>query len=367
VFPAGYSWFCLLAACAARPGADTLNPTRIANLEGKQVKILVATDRALEAPDRLAYGSGRGSLRYEELTVAIPPDHEPGKIEWSKARSGDPSASFVVVQRRRLSEQAFASEAGVRARKGPPTAVFVHGYNYSLQEAVFRTAQLAADVDRAAVPVLFSWPSEATVPGYIADRDAVTYARDDLAHVFEILAKAELNRSGLVIGHSMGGWLVMETLRQLRLQGRNDVIAMLEVALAAPDIDIDVFRRQLEVVGPLDPPLTILVSADDRALDLSRRLNGDHRRIGAVDVKDIRIQEAAARAKLRIVDISAAAATDPSRHDRFVYMAAAMGGPARSNEELFGNLRQGGAFVFTTAGATVGSPFVLVGRAIAER
>lgn len=67
----------------------------------------------------------------------------------------------------------------------------------------------------------------------------------------------------------MGGWLVMEALRQLRFEGRNDVLSKLQVVLAAPDIDADVFRKQIEVVGRLNPPLTILVSKDDRALKAS--------------------------------------------------------------------------------------------------
>lgn len=351
----------VLPACATRPGADTLNPTQVSGLEGKRVKVLVATDRALG--EQHTYGSGRGSLRYEALTISIPPGHRPGKIEWSKARSRDPLESFVVVGRQQLDEQAFKNEVAARGGKGGPTAVFVHGYNYSLQEAVFRLAQLAADVD-APAPILFSWPSDAAVAGYIADRDAVTYARDDLTHVLKTLKMAQPGRKTLVMGHSLGGWLVMETLRQLRLQGRDDVIAGLEVGLAAPDIDVDVFRKQLEVVGPLDPPLTILVSADDGALGISRRLSGDRPRIGAADVTDTNLQAFAVRSNIRVVDISLAVASDPSKHDRFVYIAAAMGSGINKTEDAFGNLRQTGAFVFNAAGAAVGSPFTVVGSAI---
>lgn len=236
------------------------------------------------------------------------------------------------------------------------------GYNYSLQEALFRTAQLAADTGGGAVPSLFSWPSDATVAGYIADRDAVTYARDDLAQVLQTLSKLGASRKVVLIGRSLGGWLVMETVRQLRLQRRDDVINRLEIGLAAPDIDAEVFRRQLDVIGPLDLPLVMLVSADDRALGISRRLTRDRVRIGAADVRDCRIQPVAARAKLRVIDISAVAASDQSKHDRIVYFAAALGTQAHTTRKGFGDLRQSGAFVFNAAGSAVGTPFQLVGR-----
>lgn len=357
----------VVSACAARPGTDTLTPTREASPpEARQVKLLVATDRALEGPTPGTFGSGRGSLRYEEMTVSVPPDHRSGRIEWSKARSGDPSASFVVVQRRQLDEKKFAQEAAVRATHGERNVVFVHGYNYSLQEAVFRAAQLGVDVKGSSPPILFSWPSDAMVAGYVADRDAVTYARDDLVSVLKDLSEAKAKRRTLLLGHSMGGWLVMEAVRQLRLQGREDVISTLEIGLAAPDIDMDVFRKQLEVVGPLNPPLTVLVAADDRALGVSRRLSGDRQRLGAADVNDLELAEFAHRANLRVVDISSVSATDRSNHDRFVHIADAMTGQRTGVQEAFSSLRQTGAFVFNTTGATVGSPFILVGRAVSH-
>ncbi|GLU29891.1 alpha/beta fold hydrolase [Brucella sp. NBRC 12950] len=331
------------------------------------VNVLVATDRAPDGPEQIGYGSGRAALRYEELTVSVPPGHQPGRIEWSRSRSHDPAASFVVVQRQRLDEAAFKLRVAEHSKGTGLTGVFVHGYNYSLQEAVFRVVQLGADVKGVTTPILFSWPSDAAVAGYIADRDAVMYARDDLAHVLNVLSTVPTSRKIGVIGHSMGGWLVMETLRQLRLQGQNEVIARLEVALAAPDIDIDVFRRQLDVVGPLEPPLTLFVSTDDRALDVSRRLAGNRPRVGAVDVTDPKLQEAARQVNVRVIDISSVNASDPSKHDRFVYFTAMEGQRLRDGADMLGSLQKTGAYVFNAAGATISSPFTLAGRVISEQ
>lgn len=46
----------------------------------------------------------------------------------------------------------------------------------------------------------------------------------------------------------MGAWLTVEALRQLRLARNDAAINRLNVILAAPDIDVDVFRSQMEVI-----------------------------------------------------------------------------------------------------------------------
>jgi esterase/lipase superfamily enzyme len=330
----------------------------------KPVSLLVATDRVTDGTRHGAYGNGRGKLVYEELTVSVPPGHEAGSIEWSEATAGDPTRSFVVTRRRRLDEQAFRREVASRSTEGGTTAVFAHGYNNTFAEAAFRLAQLASDAADVNTPILFSWPSEAAVTGYVADRDAVTYARDDLAHVLAVVADARPRGKAVLAGHSMGGWLVMETLRQLRLEGRDHTIAAFEVALAAPDIDIDVFRRQVAVVGPLSPPLTILVSKDDRALMASQQLAGGRARVGAADVDDPRLEHIARQAKIRIVDISSLEAQDPARHDRFVRFAAIQSREMAKPTNAVGSLQKAGAYVFNAAGTAVASPFTLAGRAL---
>jgi esterase/lipase superfamily enzyme len=51
--------------------------------------------------------------------------------------------------------------------------------------------------------------------------------------------------------------------------------------LAAPDIDLTVFRQQ---VSRLDPGhITIFVASNDRALSLSSRIAGDRPRLGSMD------------------------------------------------------------------------------------
>jgi esterase/lipase superfamily enzyme len=355
----------VLPGCATRPGPEVLVPQATAP-GARLVTVYVATTRQRERPDMNVFTVGRApALNYAEFTISIPPGHQAGRIEWPRGGS-DPATSFTTVRQtildRRTFERRIASQGRSQARAG----VFVHGFNQNFQEALFRLAQLAADTDIDGVPILFAWPSEARVTGYTADKDAVTYSRDGLAELLSTLAQRRRTGELALIAHSMGGWLAVEALRQLRLTGRNAALDRLDVILAAPDIDVDVFRAQMAVIGPLRRPMTILVSPDDRALSASSRIAGDRPRIGALNVTDPRIQEAATRTNVRFVDISTVPASDRFNHDRFVHIAAlypelastAPGGAGR-------NLQRAGAFIFDSVGRTLQSPFDFAGRALA--
>jgi esterase/lipase superfamily enzyme len=80
----------------------------------------------------------------------------------------------------------------------------------------------------------------------------------------------------------MGAWLAMEALRENAISGSPDLNGKLgDVMLAAPDIDLNVFRQQL---ARLDPShVSVLVSANDRALSISRSLAGDRPRLGGLN------------------------------------------------------------------------------------
>ena len=102
-----------------------------------------------------------------------------------------------------------------------------------------------------------------------------------------------MNRSNLerfdVVAHSMGNFLLMETARSLALSGQlNSTGSLGSVVLAAPDIDVDVFETQLRTLPqPVRDRMAVLVSQDDKALRLSRRISGNTPRLGAGDAEDL--------------------------------------------------------------------------------
>lgn len=326
--------------------------------------IYVATTRAVTPQDVYTDGRAR-QTNYAEFKISIPPNHQPGQVEWPKGPP-NPATSFTAVADEPLDAAAFEQKIAAHDHGKPVEAtVFVHGYNTSFQEALFRFTQVTADSNLDAAAILFAWPSEAHVAGYVTDKDAVLYSRDQLVALLTMLAKKRSIAKVTVVAHSMGAWLMLEALRQLRLTGKTDVINRLHVILASPDIDIDVFRAGIDVIGPMSPPMTLLVSRDDRALAISRRLAGNRMRVGALNVDDPRVEEAAEKAKLRIIDISSLKGSDSFNHDRFVTLAALY--PRIEAAEANGtgpDLRQTGAFVFNSVGTTLSSPFTMAGSAL---
>jgi esterase/lipase superfamily enzyme len=356
-----------LAACAARPGPEALSPTT-PTPDARVVTVYVATTRARQTPASNAFTNDYSrELNYAVFKVAIPPGHRAGHVEWPTLTPA-PGLSFATVQQEVIDRRTF--ERLIAARSSPQarvkTTVFVHGFNTNFQEALFRLAQMTADGDVVGAPILFAWPSEAKLVGYVADKDAIAASRDQLAEVLTTLAQDSAVADVTVIAHSLGAWPAVEALRQLRLAHKDAVISRLRVILASPDIDVDVFRTQMTAIGSLSPPMAVLVARDDIALSLASFIADKRPRLGMIDVDDPRVQEAAVSAKLEIVDVSSVKAPDGMKHERFASLAALYQRLAAADADG-ADLRRAGAFVFNAVGTTVSSPFALAGSAIGGR
>jgi esterase/lipase superfamily enzyme len=316
-----------LAGCAARPGPEVLNTVE-AVPGAKVTSIYVATTRTPDPAAGFVFTHGRAAaLNFAQYSISIPPAHQAGNIEWPKG-APDARTSFATVGERILTAAEFrdaVAPAGKAARGAAKRRVliFVHGYNNTFQESLFRLAQFRYDAGVEGAAVLFSWPSYGSLTDYLADRESVTYSRDYLVNVLAMLAASPQVGDIDLVAHSMGGWLTAEALRQLRIARQDHVIKRLHrVVLAAPDIDVDVFRSQLKIIGSLSPPMVILVSKDDFALRASSFLSGSRSRVGMLDVNNPLVREAAVAANVQIIDISNVASGDGTSHDRFVGLAA---------------------------------------------
>jgi esterase/lipase superfamily enzyme len=347
--------FLAAAGCALRLGPETLSVVAEDDTTAQSVSLLVATTRARDISTG-SYSDVRApALNYEAFTISIPPIHNVTQIEWPVSQP-DLQTSFAVTNRTVLPE--FTLDVGLlRSSRGTNVTgkrdvlIFVHGYNYNFAESLFRLAQISVDGNLEELPILFAWPSAASMTGYVADKDAVTYSRDDLVELLTIAAADPAVGNITLFGHSMGGFLVAEALRQLRLSGQDRVIERLEnVVLAAPDIDIDVFRRQIQTIGELNPPMTLLVSPDDRVLRFSERLAGSRRRVGTTDINDPRVQSLAAANGVRVVDISKVDTLDGTTHTKF---AALMSVIPHETLTTFASLAHAGTFVLEPISATL--------------
>jgi esterase/lipase superfamily enzyme len=117
------------------------------------------------------------------------------------------------------------------------------------------------------------------------------------------------------MAHSMGSWLTMEAMRGLAIHGGVPK-KIGNVILASPDLDVDVFERQIERIGPT-PHLTLFVSRDDRALDLSRRLAGGVDRLGAIDPTQEPHRSRLEKNGVTVLDLTALKTGDKLNHGTF--------------------------------------------------
>ncbi|MDM9645743.1 alpha/beta fold hydrolase [Rhizobium sp. S163] len=351
----------VLSSCA-RPGPETL--ALVTKPAGqKTVTILVASVRVPADSPSYAFTAGRADrLRYREVTIAIPPAHKPPEIEWPKGKP-DPRKSFAVVERKDLTRDQFVAAAHSNGASAQSAGIFIHGYNYNYQEALFRLAQMSADSGVSGSPILFDWPSQATITGYVADRDSAAFARDDLVSVLTDLGKSNVRTT--LLAHSMGAWLAVESIRQLSLMGREDVLGKIDqVVLAAPDIDVDLLRKQLAATKPLSHPMVILASKDDLALALSKRLAGSAATAGSLDIADPRTKKLAKEENLEVIDISSLPSVGGTNHDRFAALAAVY--PQLQNTGNENTVAGTGAVVLNGVGAVVSAPFRIGGTLLAH-
>lgn len=247
--------------------------------------IFVGTTRVR---DETGYGRERSDqttfLRYD---ITIPPDREPGELNWpSRTRKPDAERDFLL-----LAETRFASGTDFRTalsgamalRKQINAVIYVHGFNNTMAEGVYRVAQMHHDLQVPGVAIHYAWPSHGSALGYVYDRESALFARsgfEDLLQEVEATAAREI----VIVAHSMGAAMTMETLRQMVLRdGPHALDRIAAVVLISPDMDVDVFRSLAREIGELPQPFVIFGSSGDRVLGLSATLSGAGARLGNID------------------------------------------------------------------------------------
>jgi esterase/lipase superfamily enzyme len=312
----------LLAGCASRPEAGFLAAATEEAQGTSKLAVLVATTRHRDPrPGTLFNGERAGKLDFAAVTVSIPPTHAPGEIEWAAQAPGHPASDFVATQADFLDdEKSFVRKLNTQLALRPPGSrkvlLFVHGYNTDLAEALFRLAQVDHDASVADVPVLFSWASRGTLTDYIYDNNSATAARDELAHTLKVLFASDAEQVN-IIAHSMGNWVTVEALRQIQIarqMPKNDKVG--SIFLAAPDIDLDVFKSQLRAFPPPRKPFYVVLSRDDQALHTSSLLAGGKDRLGSTTSAD----ELAALGAT-VIDLTDVKASDSVNHGKFAQLA----------------------------------------------
>jgi len=290
--------------------AAGLNPlgTRAAPADGPSnfdlVNVYYATHRTRtgrSTPSGM-FGGERGELNFGVSEVSVPRDRAPGSIPrpsvWTLEFRPDPNRHMILNSVTPMSDrEAFFSRVrsvvGETERK--EVFVFIHGYNTSFEGAAIRTAQLAVDMNLDGAPILYSWPSRASLLGYQADTRTVAdqVLLNDVADFLTDVA----NRTGAervhLVAHSMGNRVLERALdviaaRTSGSQESGQAPMFNEVVFAAADVGVDEFEAVWPRIVGTGRRFTLYASQRDRALQISEQINR-MRRVG--DARSIVIRD----------------------------------------------------------------------------
>jgi esterase/lipase superfamily enzyme len=268
-----------LAACA--PRGEFTRATAGQGLSTPEA-IFVGTTRAA-GPE--GFGRERAvTASFVRYDIGIPPEREPGELNWPRKWSQpDPDKHFLTLDETRFaSSDAFeqALRLAMGARGQTDAVVYVHGFNNTMAEGVYRVAQMHHDLKVPGVAVHYAWPSRGSALGYVYDRDSALFARSGFETLLQEVEEAGA-KNVVIVAHSMGAALTMETLRQMAIRGGPRALDRVAgVILISPDLDLDVFRSQARDIGELPQPFVIFGSSRDRVLNLSARIAGEPERLG---------------------------------------------------------------------------------------
>jgi esterase/lipase superfamily enzyme len=227
------------------------------------------------------YGGERGELALGTCEVSIPKDHRIGHLESPSVLRldfrEDPQRHVVLSEVRPQSADAFFSDlqACVAKSAQPAALVFVHGYNVKFADAARRTGQIAYDLKFQGAPIFYSWPSQGKLSNYTVDETNVEWTVPHLRQFLADVAARSGARQVHLIAHSMGNRALTSALRDLAREPQGSRPRFHEVVLTAPDIDAEIFRRDIApaIVGTA-ARVTLYASSHDEALELSKEVHG---------------------------------------------------------------------------------------------
>ncbi|MDX8516351.1 alpha/beta hydrolase [Mesorhizobium captivum] len=350
-----------IAGCASRP-TNVLLPVADTSPTSSKVEMLVTTTRSRSSNPAEMYTGERGQApSFADITVSIPPAsaRKVGEVAWPKKLPSNPATDFAVIKAEELSLETAKSWLHASVRKSPDHSVlvFIHGFNNRFEDSVYRFAQIAKDTSTGSVPILVTWPSRGSTLAYGYDRESTNYTRDAVEKLFQYLARDPDIKEVSILAHSMGNWLAMEALRQMAIRNGGLPAKFKNVMLASPDVDVDVFRTQIDDMGKQHPQFTLFVSQDDRALALSRRIWGNIPRLGSIDPEKAPYKAELASNNVTVIDLTKIKSGDSLNHGKFAsspQIVQLIGGRIADGQTLTDSrVGLGDSVIAATTGASV--------------
>ena len=247
---------------------------------GGRYRVWYGTDRSPKSGSGsngfLGQRDTNNELHYGTCEVDIPRAHEFGSVgsswwrRWVIGAADDRMRVATVVPARDEKQFASSLNAALDLSDSKSALVYVHGYATSFRQAAVRTAQMGFDLKIDGVSAFFSWPSKGQKLAYLHDVNSIESSESNFIDFLLTLAtRTNINRINLIV-HSMGNRLVARSLSALsgRLAVHN--VQLGAIILAAPDIDVTLFKALAVSYPHVASSTTMYVSSKDKALALSK-------------------------------------------------------------------------------------------------
>jgi len=273
--------------------------------QGGAIQLFYATNRNREDSkgNRQNYGDEEtAELKYGVCEVDIPTGHQQGELErpgrfmkvlWRKTEK--PDDHFIITEVNELEADDFWHDfrQKLNYKYSQQALLFVHGYRNTFDDAAYRTAQLAWDLQFEGYTGFYSWPSAGTLLPYAADgaaaRSSAPFLKAFITQVCDMTGIEQLH----IIAHSMGGLVLTLALKDLTSEPyRAETLGKIhQLILGAPDIDQREFRNSiLPAFKEVGSRRTLYASDHDQALHFSGNLRSHRDRLGTAG-RDIFVAE----------------------------------------------------------------------------
>lgn len=212
-------------------------------------------------------------MHFGKRIVRIPSSHRPGELGsplWKRLLTGVDDR-LVLEPARSLDEAGFMRE--LRAFLGGLEAsdrnvlVYIHGFNTSFDEATLRAAQLGHDLKVPGVTAVYSWPSRASLRAYVSDGGAIEQSEEHIATFLVKVSQLVPRGRVHIVAHSMGNRGLLRAMHRATTQAAWRAGTRFgQVFLAAPDVDVALFRQLASVYPQVAEHTTLYVADQDKAL-----------------------------------------------------------------------------------------------------
>jgi esterase/lipase superfamily enzyme len=206
-----------------------------------------------------------------------------------------PAAEAVVLDGNDLSAFHRMLQARLAENEYKDVFIFIHGFNNSFEDAVFRAAEVWHFLGRVGVPLVYTWPAGyGGIRGYAYDRESGEFTVSHLKSCLQAVACCPGVERVHLIAHSRGADVTISALRELhvacRAQGRSTQkeLKLVNLVLAAPDLDEDVFLQRFVAENVLAAArrTTIYSSPRDKAMELADLIFASRGRVGSLAPHD---------------------------------------------------------------------------------